>query len=47
MLSIKECKEILGNEAKELTDQEILEMRDFISILAEILIESTLDTDFK
>jgi hypothetical protein len=47
MLSIKECKEILGNEAKELTDQEILEMRDFISILAEILIESTLEKDFK
>jgi hypothetical protein len=47
MLSIKKCKEILGNEAKELTDQEILEMRDFISILAEILIESTLEKDFK
>jgi hypothetical protein len=47
MLSIKECKEILGNEAKELTDQEILEMRDFISILAEILIESTIEKDFK
>jgi hypothetical protein len=40
MLTLKECKEILADEAKKLTDQEILEMRDWLSVLAEIIVQS-------
>jgi hypothetical protein len=47
MLTLKECKEILGDEAKELNDQEITEMIDWLSVFAEILIESTLDNELK
>jgi hypothetical protein len=41
MLTLKECKEILADEAKHLTDQEIIEMRNWLTIMAEIIIEST------
>jgi hypothetical protein len=41
MLTLKQCKEILADEAKKLTDQEIIEMRDWLTLLAEIIIEST------
>jgi len=40
MLTLNQCKEILADEAKKLTDQEILEMRDWLSVLAEIIIQS-------
>ena len=41
MLTLKQCKEILSDEAKGLTDNEILEMRDWLSAFAELIIEST------
>jgi hypothetical protein len=41
MLTLKQCKEILSDEAKGLTDNEILEMRDWLSVFAELIIEST------
>jgi predicted house-cleaning noncanonical NTP pyrophosphatase (MazG superfamily) len=41
MLTLKQCKEILSEEAKGLTDNEILEMRDWLSVFAELIIEST------
>jgi hypothetical protein len=40
MLTLKQCKEILADEAKKLTDQEITEMRDWLSVLAEVIIQS-------
>ena len=40
MLTLKECKEILADDAKKLTDQEILEIRDWLSVLAEIMLQS-------
>jgi hypothetical protein len=41
MLTLKQCKEILSYEAKGLTDNEILEIRDWLSVFAELAIEST------
>ena len=41
MLTLKQCKEILSKEADRLTDNEILEMRDWLSVFAELIIEST------
>jgi predicted house-cleaning noncanonical NTP pyrophosphatase (MazG superfamily) len=41
MLTLKQCKEILSKEADGLTDNEILEIRDWLSVFAEIIIEST------
>ena len=41
MLTLKKCKEILSTEANGLTDNEILEMRDWLSVFADMLIEST------
>jgi hypothetical protein len=40
MLTLKQCKEILADEAKKLTDREITEMRDWLSVLAEVIIQS-------
>ena len=45
MLTIKECKKILDNEAIELTDEEIILIRDWLSNLADITIESLDKTD--
>jgi hypothetical protein len=39
MLTLKQCKELLGKEAKELTDQEIIEMRNWLSDFAEIIMD--------
>jgi hypothetical protein len=41
MLTLKQCKEILSKEADGLTDNEIMEMRDWLSVFAELIIEST------
>lgn len=41
MLTLKQCKEILSKEAEVLTDNEILEMRDWLSVFADLIIEST------
>ena len=41
MLTLKQCKEILSDEAKGLTDNEILEMSEWLSVFAELIIEST------
>ena len=40
MLTIKQCREILGNEAKGLTDNDIIQIREWLSDMADILIES-------
>lgn len=40
MLTLKQCKEILQNDAEGLTDEEIIEMRDWLSNMADILIDS-------
>lgn len=40
MLTIKECKRILDNEAMGLTDEEIILIRDWLSNLADFAIES-------
>ncbi|HWZ21059.1 MAG TPA: hypothetical protein VNW06_00315 [Cytophagaceae bacterium] len=40
MLTVNECREILGNEAEELTDEDIIIIRDWLSIMADIAIES-------
>lgn len=40
MLTAKECKNILGNEAEGLSDDEIREIREWLSNMADILIES-------
>ena len=40
MLTIKECRDILKEEALELTDAEIIEIRDWLSMMADITLES-------
>lgn len=40
MLTVNECKQILGIEANGLTDDEIVQIREWLSILADITIES-------
>ncbi len=40
MLTIKECKEILKEDALELNDAEIIEIRDWLYMMADITIES-------
>jgi hypothetical protein len=39
MLTLKQCKELLAEEANELTDQEIIEMRNWLSEFAEIIMD--------
>ena len=39
MLTIKECKEILNNEAEGLTEDDIIEIREWLSNMADVLIE--------
>jgi hypothetical protein len=45
MLTLKECKRILDNEAIGLTDEEIILIRDWLSNIADIAIESLDKTD--
>ena len=40
MLSIKTCREILGKEYDDLSDEEIIEIRDFLSMMADIAIDN-------
>jgi hypothetical protein len=40
MLTIKECKEILNNEAEGLTEDDIIQIREWLSNMADVLIES-------
>ena len=40
MLSIKECKEILGNEVTNLSDEDIMQIREWHSNMADILIRA-------
>ena len=42
MLSIKQCREILGEEAKSLSDEQIRKLRDNLDLLADILVDSYL-----
>jgi hypothetical protein len=39
MLSIKTCREILGEDATSLTDEEIIQIREFLSSYADIVLE--------
>lgn len=40
MLTIKECTEILNNEAEGLTEDDIIQIREWLSNMADVLIES-------
>ena len=40
MLSIKECRKILGKKYSECTDEQILSIRDWLTELAKINIET-------
>jgi hypothetical protein len=40
MLTIKQCRDELKNEAKNLPDEEILLIRDFLYGLSELIFES-------
>jgi hypothetical protein len=40
VLTIKECRKILGNDANGLSDEEIILIREWLSIMADIVIES-------
>jgi hypothetical protein len=40
MLTINECKNILGTEANGLTDDDIIQIREWFSILADIAIDT-------
>ncbi len=40
MLTINECRAILNNEAEGLSDEDIILIRDWLSIMADVLIES-------
>jgi hypothetical protein len=39
MLTIKECRELLKDDAKELSDEQIIEVREWLSMMADIIIE--------
>lgn len=41
MLTVKQCREILDKEAAGLTDAEIILIRDWLSDLADLLIETS------
>ena len=40
MLTVKECREILEHDAEGLTDEEVIQIRDWLSMMADIAIES-------
>jgi len=40
MLTVKECRKILDNEAEGLSDEEVIAIRDWLSNMADILIDS-------
>jgi hypothetical protein len=40
VLTINECRKILGNEAEGLTDEDIILVREWLSNMADIAIES-------
>jgi hypothetical protein len=40
MLTVKECREILEKEADGLTDEEVIQIREWLSMMADIVIES-------
>ena len=40
MLTVKECRKLLNEETEDLTDKEIIEIREWLSNMADILIES-------
>lgn len=40
MLTINQCKEALGTDTKNLTDEEVLIIRDWLYILARIAIDA-------
>jgi len=40
MLTIKQCRDILKEEALELNDAEIIEIRDWLSMMADITLDS-------
>lgn len=39
MLTIKECRELLKDDARELSDEQIIEVREWLSMMADIIIE--------
>lgn len=39
MLTIKECREILQDDAKELNDEQIIQVREWLTMMADIIIE--------
>jgi hypothetical protein len=43
MISLSECRRILGSTARELSDAEVLSIRDALRGLAEIALESLTD----
>lgn len=40
MLTVKECREILEQDAEGLTDEEVIQIRDWLAMMADIAIES-------
>ena len=47
MLTVNECRQILGSEAEGLTDETIIQIREWLSNMADILIDSTEKPDAK
>jgi hypothetical protein len=40
MLTVKECREILKQDAEGLTDEEIIQIREWLSMMADFAIET-------
>ncbi len=40
MLTVNECREILEQDAEGLTDEEVIQIRDWLSMMADIAIET-------
>ena len=40
MINLSECRKILREDGEKLTDEEIVQLRDYLCLLAEIAIES-------
>jgi hypothetical protein len=47
MLTIKECREILKDDAKELSDQQIIEIREWLAMMADVIVEQVEQENIK
>ncbi len=47
MLSIEKCREILGKEAVDMSDERIMELRDSLYVLGKMALDQYFEDTFK